>query len=70
MLTLQYWGSGTQPASGSTITLSASYMIPTTEMNAALAAGIVDGGRRSYLTQVGVGPTPTAFLGSATVVVS
>jgi hypothetical protein len=71
MLTLQYWpGSGTPPASGSTITLSASYIIPPEETGQALAAGIVNGPRATYLTQSGIGPTATAILGSATFVVS
>lgn len=68
---IQYWNlSGTQPAPGSSITISVDYVVPQGQVANAVAAGLVNTSRARYLQQaVGVGPQATAILGSATFVV-
>jgi hypothetical protein len=70
--TVEYWaGTGTAPAAGASINVTAYYVIPPSEAASAATAGLVDGVRNRFLQErLGVGPTQMAVLGSASFVVA
>jgi hypothetical protein len=70
--TVQYWNtSGARPAPGSTISLTAHYVVPPTEHARAGNAGLLDGARDQHLQRFfgNAGPQPTVILGSTTFII-
>lgn len=67
-LTVQYWNTGDSvPAPGSTLTLTASYVVPSTQVERAVSAGVVDSRySQAIARQLGIGPQPVAPLGAVT----
>jgi hypothetical protein len=70
-IAVQCWGGISAPAAGATITLSALYLIPPSEVIQATSRCVIDSVRDRFLQEaVGVGPQPTAILGSVSFVVA
>jgi hypothetical protein len=72
LLTIQYWNtSGKVPSAGSTLTLTAGYLVPNQRVERALTAGVIDSRQSLQVArQVGIGPQAIAPLGAATFVAS
>lgn len=70
-LAVQYWSGGATPAAGSTITLTASYVLPPSEVLTAATRGLIDSAHDRFLQSVhaGIQPQATVLLGSATFIV-
>lgn len=69
-LTVQYWNTGDSvPAPGSTLTLTASYVVPTAQVERAVSAGVLDSRySQAIARQLGVGPQQVAPVGAVTFV--
>ncbi|HEX8113730.1 MAG TPA: hypothetical protein VF516_38625 [Kofleriaceae bacterium] len=67
-LTVQYWNtSDNVPAAGSTITVTASYVVPKANLEHAITAGVIDSHLSNTVArQIGVGPQPVAPVGAVT----
>ena len=69
-LAVQYWSGSTTPAPGSTITLTASYVVPQTEVLEASSRGLINARHDRFLQAAhGVSPQATVLLGSVTFIV-
>jgi hypothetical protein len=69
-LALQFWQTGNAPAAGATVTFSADYVVPDSQLAEAGSRALVHARRSRFLAeQAGIGPTAMAPLGSATFIV-
>jgi len=66
-LAIHFWNTATTEISpGATLTLSADYSVPNTQLPEAIRRGIISGVRTHRLREAGITPQPTAPLGAAT----
>lgn len=69
-LAIEYWAGNARPAAGSTITVSASYVVPQQELAETSSRGLINPVRDRFLQQLnGIQPQATVLLGCVTFIV-